>query len=295
MNNNIIILFLFISLLTSCKLIDKPEEIPSFIKIDSINLQINSSNEGSSSNAITDAWVYVDGNLEGTYELPADKIPIHFTGKHDISIYAGIKKNGVSGDRKKYPFFTSFEQNIELIADSIVEVFPTVEYNDNLYFWIEDFEDPQTRFDKFTSSDTNIYIVSTPSAELFEGDAGAITMKANNYYCEIRTNDLNLDNIPTNVNVPAYLELNYKCNHSFTIGILHKNNSLPAYQKQALITLFPTTNNSGVDIWNKSYLYLPDATSITSNATQLDIYISVLNNQAKDDIEIRLDNIKVIF
>ena len=295
MNNNIIILFLFISLLTSCKLIDKPEEIPSFIKIDSINLQINSSNEGSSSNAITDAWVYVDGNLEGTYELPADKIPIHFTGKHDISIYAGIKKNGVSGDRKKYPFFTSFEQNIELIADSIVEVFPTVEYNDNLYFWIEDFEDPQTRFDKFTSSDTNIYIVSTPSAELFEGDAGAITMKANNYYCEIRTNDLNLDNIPTNVNVPAYLELNYKCNHSFTLGILHKNNSLPAYQKQALITLFPTTNNSGVDIWNKSYLYLPDATSITSNATQLDIYISVLNNQAKDDIEIRLDNIKVIF
>ena len=295
MNNKTIILLFFISLFSSCKLIDKPEEIPSFIKIESIDLQINSSNEGSSSNAIYDAWVYVDGNLEGVYELPADKIPINDIGEHDISIYAGIKKNGVNGDRKKYPFFTPFEQNINLIADSIIEIFPIVEYEDNLYFWIEDFEDPQTRFDSFISSDTNIYIVSSPSSELFEGDAGAITMKANNYYCEIRTNELNLNNLPTNVNVPAYLELDYKCNQDFTIGILHKDNSLPAYQKQALITLFPTTNNNGIDIWNKTYLYLSDATSITSSATQMDIYMSVLNNTARDDIEIRLDNIKVIF
>mgnify|MGYP007063407512 CR=1 FL=1 len=295
MNNKIIISYLFIYFFASCNLIDKPEEIPSFIKIDSINLQINSSNEGSSSNAITDAWVYVDGNLEGAYELPADKIPIHYTGKHDISIYAGIKKNGVTGNRKKYPFFTSFRQNIDLIADSIIEIFPHVEYEDNLYFWTEDFEDPQTKFENYIYSDTNIYIVSSPTTELLEGDAGAITMKANNYECEIRTDDLNLNNLPTNVNIPAYLELDYKCNHNFTIGILHKNNSVPTYQKQALITLFPTTNNSGIDIWNKSYLYLPDASSLASNATEFDIYIYVLNDNARDDIEIRLDNIKVIF
>ena len=286
---------LFILILSGCKIIDQPETIPSFISINNIDLQINNSLEGTSSHAITDAWIYVDGNLEGVYELPAEKIPLHYNGEHEIKIYAGIKRNGISADRKKYDFFIPYTQLIDLTPDSIIQVNPVVEYENDLFIWIEDFEDPQPRFDKSSTSDTNIYIVTSPTSELFEGNAGAISMTSSNYFCEVRTDELEFNNLPTNLNIPAYMEMNYKCNHEFIVGILHKGVGVPAFINQPLITLLPTTDENGTDQWNKTYLYLPDATNFYTSATEFDLYISILNNNSLDNLEIKLDNIKVIY
>ena len=65
--------------------------------------------------------------------------------------------------------------------------------------------------------------------------------------------DFNL--FPKNLNIPAYIELNYANNFPFTIGILHKDQSITAYFKQALITLVPTYENE--ISWNKTYLFIP--------------------------------------
>ncbi len=287
--------FIFIlAVVSGCSTIDPPENIPSFISINEIDLQINNSNEGTNLHAITDAWVYLNGNLEGVYELPAEKIPLHYSGNSDLKIYAGIKKNGVSGDRDIYDFFTSYTQNIELIPDSIIPINPIVEYEQDLYIWIEDFEDPSTKFESTSLSDTTIYIIDNPLADLIEGDAGAITMKSSNYFCELRTDELNFNSFPKNINTPCYLELNYKCNHEFTVGILHKYGTLP-YSKEALITLSPTEDENGLAQWNKTYLYLSDVTNFFPNAQEFDLFISTINPNQKDDIEIRLDNIKVIY
>ena len=118
-----IILILFIWFISSCRLIDQPEKIPSFIHIEDIAFSISNSLEGSQSEKITDAWVYVDGNLEGVYELPTT-LPLHYEGNHNVTIYPGIKKNGISADREKYPFYTSFTETVNLIPDSIIEIFP---------------------------------------------------------------------------------------------------------------------------------------------------------------------------
>ena len=275
-------------------MIDPPERIPAFISIDAIDLQINNSSEGSSSHAIVDAWVYVNGNLEGIYELPAEKIPLHYEGNQELKVYAGIKKNGISGDREKYSFFTSYTETINLIPDSIIAVSPTVEYENDLYIWIEDFEDPSTKFESTATSDTTVYIIDSPIEDLFEGDAGAISMSASNYKCEIRTNELNFNYFPKNLNIPCYMELNYKCNFPIAVGILHKFGTLP-YSNEPLITLNPTTDNSGTPQWNKIYLYLSDVTNFFPAADAFDIYIAATNPTQVNDIEIRLDNIKVIY
>ena len=285
---------LFIYIFLGCSLLDNPEKIPSFILINSVDLEINNSDEGTDSHAISDAWIYVNSNLEGVYELPAT-IPLHYQGNQEISIYPGIKKNGISADREKYSFYTPHIQSIDLIPDSVITINPVVDYKDDIYIWIEDFEDPQPKFEKFSTSDTDIVIIDSPLSELFEGKAGAIRMNSNNYYCEIRTDVLEFDDLPTNLNIPAYMEMNYKCNYNFEVGILHKDNSIPSYIKQPLITLLPTTDIDGVSQWNKTYLYLPDATNFSTSATHFDIYISVLNDQSIDGIDILLDNIKVIF
>lgn len=287
--------FIFILFFYSgCSIIDPPEKIPSFISINAIELQINNSNEGTAIHAITDAWVYINGNLEGIYELPAEKIPLHYEGNQELKIYAGIKKNGISDDRNKYDFFTSYSQTIELIPDSIIAVNPLVEYEDNIYIWIEDFEDPSTKFESTLTSDTTMYIVDSPTSDLIEGDAGAISLRASNYQCEVRTDELNFNIFPTNLNVPCYMELNYKCNHEFSVGILHKYGLLP-YSKEMLITLISTEDDSGIAQWNKTYLYLSDVTNFFPNAQEFDIFIETKNPNQKDDIEIRLDNIKVIY
>jgi hypothetical protein len=71
-------LFSFASLLivSSCELINPVEEIPSFIQIDSFVMEDNVlADEGSLSHDIRDAWVFIDDEMIGIYELPA-RIPI---------------------------------------------------------------------------------------------------------------------------------------------------------------------------------------------------------------------------
>ena len=100
---------------------------------------------------------------------------------------------------------------------------------------MEDFEDPQHKFQSHSTSQVDLSILDSPESFLFEGDAGIITMDSSQFYCEIRTNELDFNQFPKNLNIPAYIELNYANNFPFSLGILHKNASLPAYQNQALI------------------------------------------------------------
>jgi len=288
------LLSILIISLYSCQIIDQPEIAPSFVHIQDFEFIINHSGQGSNSEDITDAWIYVNGNLEGVYELPAT-IPLHYDGTQELSIYPGIKRNGISGDRKKYPFYEVYSIEIMLYPDSIINLSPTTQYEDPLFMWIEDFEDPQSKLTSFATSDTDIQIIDQQSGETFEGDAGAINMDTNNIYCELRTNELDFNQFPKNINVPAYMEMNYANNYPFTIGILHKDGTLSSYTKQPLITMHPTSSDTNELTWNKTYLYLSDVTNFFPSATEFDIYISASNYQQQNNIKIRLDNIKVIY
>jgi hypothetical protein len=288
-----VLIYLLLIFTLSCQLIDQPEKAPSFIKVNPFDFNITNSSQGSSSEKISDVWVYVDNNLEGVYELPST-LPLHYEGEHQIGLFPGIKRNGISADRKKYPFYTTFVSTSTLIPDSIIEISPTTQYEDDLFIWIEDFEDPLHKFTSFNSS-VDLEIIEQPLEETFEGGSGAINMSSNNYQCELRTNELDFNSFPKNLTIPAYIELNYANNHPFEIGILHKDASLPTYQKQALITLVPTFSISEEIKWNKTYLYISDATNFFTSATEFDLYINVLNPNGLNNIKIRMDNFKVIF
>jgi len=281
-------------LLNGCQIIDKPEEVPSFIYVESFDFQ-TTTNQGSNSNKITDVWVYVDDNLAGMWELPAT-IPLHYKGAHTITLHPGIKKNGSSSYRVKYPFYTGYEANIELIQDSVITIAPTTQYESGLNIWVEDFEDPGIKLYNHSTSDTSMIIVSNPPyTDLKEGSAGAIFMDAANFSSEMRTNELSFNNLPTQLDIPAYLEFDYKSNHEFYIGLLHKDNSVPTYQTFNLVTFYPTYDDNGVPQWNKTYVYLSDGTNFFPSATDFDFFIQAYNSDAINDIEIYFDNIKVIY
>lgn len=287
------IIFLALStLLYSCDILDKPEQKPTIVKIDHFNLVTNSF-QGTNSSKITDVWVYVDNNLEGVFPLPAT-IPLHYTGEHNVKFYAGVKRNGIAGTRDKYPYYTPFEIDLNLNPDSTYEYSPTITYDSEAFIWVEDFEDPNFKLNKFQNSDTTIFIASASAyPDLFEGNAGAIEMTTS-YYCEMRSDETDFNDFPRLLADHVYLEMNYKCNHEFVVGLLNRDAGLPAYANTPLITMNPTTDANGVAQWNKTYLHLTDVINYYQTATEFDIYFSVTNVDSSD-VNIYLDNLKVLF
>lgn len=120
------------------------EETPAFIYIEDIELRsTNPGQHGSITENITDAWVFIDNDIIGTYELPA-RVPILETGSHNLKIFPGIKKNGIASTRAVYPMFTWYENDtsFQLYRDSTLHIDPWVSYREsNTYVWKEDFED----------------------------------------------------------------------------------------------------------------------------------------------------------
>lgn len=274
---------------------DKPELIPSYIEIDEFELTTTTA-QGTTNEKIKDVWVFIDEEFVGAYELPA-RIPLLANGEHNVQIYPGIYKNGVQAERVIYSFYTYFDSTYNLVPDETVYVTPEITYVDDVNIWIEDFEDPSFKWTLFAVNSDTTMIVAEPSEypDLLEGNAGLIKMSSNTTYCEMRTDEPLFNDLPTQINQDAYMELNYKCNHKFVLGLLHNNLGLSSYDKQSLITFNPTTDDDGEMQWNKTYLYIPDVTNFFQQADEFDFYISVLNNGAVDGIEVYVDNFKVIF
>ncbi len=281
--------------LEGCQMLDKPELIPGYIEVTEFNLSVEN-DQGSESCKIKDCWVYANSNLVGVFELPA-RVPILFNGEVNIQVYPGIYKNGVEGERVIYPFYTYFDTTYVVEPMSVTSINPHITYTDNLNFWVEDFEDPGFKLNLFTTnSDTTMFIAKQSQySDLLEGDAGLIKMSSNNVLCEMRTDEPLFDELPRNLAVPAYFEMDYKCNYNFVFGLLDNNSGLSSYNRTTLITFNPTTDDNGIPRWNKTYLYIPDVTNFYQDADKFDFFISVFNNDATEGIEVYVDNLKVVF
>jgi len=280
-------------LLAGCRIFDRPEPIPAFIKIERFTLTTQSAH-GTASSRITDCWVFLNDNYIGAYELPA-LVPIHAEGDNNIKIRAGIMKNGIAADRSFYPFYTFYNENINLVRDCTYLINPEITYEQGYLPWIEDFEDPGFKFNPH-QSDTTMFIV-TPAEHtgLLEGNCGMIRMNATSTRCEMRTNEPYFNNFPRNLELPAYLELNFKCNHEFVIGILSRDSQSPTLFPARLFTFKSTEDNQGTMQWRKTYLYLTDITSFFPTAIDFELYILAENWDRKNGIEIFVDNLKVFY
>lgn len=275
-----------ILILPSCELINPDEEIPSYIKIDTITLTTTYAVEGSASHKITDAWVYVDDQLVGVYELPA-LIPVLKNGTSKITVLAGIKMNGIAATRVPYPFFRSYEITTELFTDSIIILQPSVKYHTNVTFaWKEDFENPGFTLEPTAISDTTINRI-TDIDHVFEGNAcGLFALSSQQDFCECKT--INTYELPKGGSY-VFLELNYKCNNRFRIGIFVNEPGGLVTQVPQTIVINPSEN------WNKIYVNLTKEVSLFANAINHNIYFGVLPDAGVAEPKVYLDNIKLIW
>ncbi|GAB5539946.1 MAG: hypothetical protein Salg2KO_20490 [Salibacteraceae bacterium] len=182
--------------------------------------------EGSLSHNILDAWVFVDGEMIGVFELPA-KIPVLENGTHKLTVGPGILNSTVSSFRENYPFYTAYiDDNFDFVAGETIPLTPVCTYRDDdpnyTYVLVEDFETSIVTIDSFAESEVPIEKTTDP-ALVFEGDgSGEMKLSANTTKARFRTPSYAF---PSG-GKPAFVEINYYSDFSFIIGVLVNNDRL---------------------------------------------------------------------
>lgn len=263
-----------------CRIIDPAEDIPSYIRVNDIRLTITDTiTQGSGSENITDAWIYVDGNLIGAFELPCT-IPVLEEGTHDVLIKAGIRQNGLESTRAIYPFYKGWEEQVTFSRGQIVSVSPVVTYFPIVNFlWNCTFDAQGTNIDDVTGATWPNLLRDTLLGGM-EGKCGFVQLNAdtNLFYCQ-SSNALVIDN-----GFDLYLELNYKCNQPFVVGIKNATNQ----ETIPWIQVMPESD------WNKIYIRLNDAITASPGGSAYYVYIAMKKDDNVANPQLYIDNIKLL-
>ncbi len=281
----LLLLFSLLLSLTTCEKFSGDQTIPAYLKINTIALTTDKpSIVGSVSQNITDAWVYVDDELIGAFQLPA-KFPVLEQGNHFVQIFAGIKKNGIATTRTSYPFYAPIKLDLTFTPDSVITIdkAPTTYESSTMFLLIEDFEGPGMALDTTPRSLVGVAKTDPGSAKTFEGNHSAIIelTKDKNHLEWVSHSSYT---IPS---APVYLEMNFNTNNNLTVGVV-----VYMYQslvQQSVFTALPTNGQ-----WKKIYIDLTTSLNNYSGATAFKVYYIADLDSDSDSGEILLDNIKVV-
>lgn len=291
MGNKYFQLFLLAIIILSISCAKELDEayIPSYIKIDKIEMQTTGS-QGSSSSYLTDAWVYINGEERGAYPLPTT-VPLIAEGKQTIKIAPGIKLNGVSGTRVPYPMVEPVVMEIDLVKDSIKPLNVRCEYYSTTKFaLIEDFEDINMKFETTpnnTAEWRSTHTSTDPDSFIFEGyHSGGGFLNDDENYLQIVTKQF-FDELPKE-GIPVFIELDFKCNTTILLSVVSYQGGVG--DSQDLIYLSPTG-----DIWKKIYINLTSTLSYDLVSDQYKFVISAVHSSANDESIVLLDNFKLLY
>lgn len=236
-------------LLSACSLFyTRDSGVPAFIHVPEFTLTTNYAEQGTASHNIRDVWVFIDGNVEGVYQLPVT-FPILREGNVRMQFSAGILVNGIAATRAVYPFYTQYDTTLNLVRGKTDTVFPSVVYNDQITFgWMEDFESQGFSLRTTSLSDTGFLLRSALEPnEVFEG-VGAMGFAVDERASFFAAETIQLFNFPGGGGRAIFLELNYRNNQPFEVGLQFVESD-GQFVDLPIITLAPTG-----DGWRKQYI-----------------------------------------
>ena len=289
----ILILFGFALFITGCDIINPEEQIPSYLEIPAFNLITELATEGTNSHKITEAHVFVANELIGIFTLPAT-IPVLTEGTQEVQVFPGIRANGLGDITDIYPFYERYETTVDFVVGDVVTINPTTNYLDNVKFFFEpqeDFEDATLTFSVDLDGDPATTIELT-NQEVFEGGGSAIIeMERADPQIEIGSNLIT--ELPTSGSASTFLELNYKTEASFLMGIIGYDS-----QGRVIYSLIDKGVNPKEE-WNKIYFdFTQEMIDLISLDNQLAgwrlVFVSDLFESESDQANIYLDNIKLV-
>jgi hypothetical protein len=259
--------FFLALILSACEIINPTEDTPSYLKINNIVLDPSKSSTesyGTASNNIVDAWVFANGKLIGTFELPAT-IPILAKDSVKLNILAGVYGDGQKGARFPYGFYTQYNKTVFLEPAKVTEVKPVVKFNSSVVFPFDIYED----FTNF-SGIAAIRPVANSTYQLeanrdtladfpyANGVVGVVYAGANGNsqnQGSIKLESIFNEKLPQ-TNQAVFLEFDYRSTMDFKAGVI-----LSVAGQTVTITDLTVNKTRN---WTKMYLNLTEETNITN-------------------------------
>jgi hypothetical protein len=280
-------------ILSSCDKFEGDQTVPSYLKIDSLFFYSNDDTQGSDNQKITDAWVYVNDDLIGGFELPA-LIPILTEGTQKLEIRPGIILNGIPDTRAPNPCFKPIiYSSFDFYKDSVVQATGSSTYYENAEFvWMENFEDASLSIHPSANSDTVIYRTSpanAPGAYLDDHSefSGVCWLDNDRSYVQLVSDDGNGEGFVFDRGDFVFLELNYRTDVPLVVGFYIVLSDLTVEERSFLII------NPNED-WKKIYVNFTPIVNETVDALNYKVYIEAQLPVDTDQAAIYLDNIKLV-
>ena len=269
----------------SCDKEQYKNDIPAYITIQSYEIDSVPGPIELVTTNVQDAWVSVNGELQGAFELPAS-FPVAKTGAVTIRVQPGILKSGISTLRGVYPYYTDFEltgYQLEPGVDHTIT--PYLSYRDDISIfvaWQEDFEEIGSNLNYHIDSDTVVVQVQD-SLEAAQGsNYGVIRMDENDAFFELYS--IPLTDLPAN-GTPVFLEMDYKTNHFFFVGLYSDNRTV----QESLYGYRAKDEN-----WNKLYIDFTDAIFNKRTSEDFNIFIGFQKDPGIPEVTMKIDNIKLL-
>jgi len=245
-----------------------------------ISLATNA-NQGANTHKIRDLSVYANGFSVGFFNIPAD-IPILDEDDNTIvNVAAGIRNNGLGDNPVEYPFYALQEFNYTFEEERQIPFDIEFKYRDEVKFTIlEGFEGTHQFNADFDNNElTQIEKSSDAKAGSF---SGKITSDESNPIFEFGSDFIY--SIEALNGSPVYLELDYKNEIPFQVGVLGYNQLQGIRDYKILLV--------ESEEWNKIYIELTN--EITNSGNQ-EFQIIFRNELAPEKFgSVWLDNIKLV-
>ncbi|MBS1773241.1 MAG: hypothetical protein JST82_10285 [Bacteroidetes bacterium] len=272
--------------LQGCNIINPAEKVPTYFRVDSITVKkTDPSRTGSVSSKINSIWVYQNNDIIGVYELPAT-VPVPLDNATTIRLAPAISVNGLKNYQNIYPYYTFDTFVLNPAPGKIINHNAVVQYTDVCKFqWREDFETGNgfVKYDATNANDTTVVRVTDPSM-VFEGSAAGYI-----YLDGYHTSSQNITSFSNPFPIStgeSYVELNYKCNVDFSIGLLTTKSGDVIYNPSISFV-------KAKESWNKIYISLSSFVGqYQSTGYRLMITAKLPDGQSTGYV--LLDNIKVI-
>jgi len=283
--------------ISSCSRFDPPVVVPAYGHIDSIHFSVpadSANKQGSASALIPYAWVYLDNNPVGTFELPCTFPMIASNGMHNISIYPGIIPAGVNSPAGINPFYQFYSFNVNIQQGSTYKFKPTSSYYNWVKFpYMESFDEspingPPRYIINYhgggnlsAASDTTMMVINKKGLAYHVNSGMVIVNATHNYYIGMTWP---WDSLPTNGSTPVYMELNYRATAPFAIGLFESDT---ATQIQPAVIVYPSST------WTKMYVVFQPTLAVYS-IQAYNIYFSMSYVAGDGSDTLLLDNIKIL-